>query len=158
MATIQSEINELVRRINKVSTNAKKESQAAFRMAAKPIIAAIQAKAPVSDEPHSRYIGGRKVATYYPGNLKRSFKTLTFRRSAAIFIGPKLDKAGSKGDFKGNRTDGYYAHFVEFGTIDQPPKPFVRPAAAQAGPPALRMAANELRRAIIKHAQQYQVK
>lgn len=116
------------------------------------LISAIQGRAPESEAPHSRYKGGRIVATYYPGNLRRAFRTLVFRRSAAVFVGPKLDKAGSGGDFRGNRTDGYYAHWVEFGApaAGLPPRPFVKPAADAAGPLVLRLATEFLKRKIEK--------
>lgn len=150
--SLQSDVNELVRKLNKVAVNAKRESQAAFREGAKPLVEAIKAGAPVSDDEHYRYKGGRIFATYKPGNLKRSFRTLTFRRSAAVFVGPKLDKTGSGGQFSGQRTDAYYAHMVEFGTINQAPQPFVRPAAASTGPVALRIATQALKRKIDAYA------
>jgi len=152
---IQDEIDDLVRKIYAISNNAKKESQAAFRVAAKPLIAEIQARAPVSNEEHDRYLGGKVVATYKPGNLRRSIKALTFRRSSAVFVGPKLQKGGSTGTFSGNRTDGYYAHMVEYGTINQTPQPFIRPGAAAAGPAALKIATTELKKSIDNWAKRY---
>lgn len=147
---IQAEVDALVRRLRRVSTTAKRESQRAFKEAAPVLISAIQGRAPQSDEPHSRYSGGRIVATYYPGNLRRAFRTLVFRRSAAVFVGPKLDKGGSGGDFKGNRTDAYYAHFQEFGAPASglPPRPFVKPAVDAAGGLTLRLATEFLKRKI----------
>ena len=147
---VQEEINDLIRKLRRVSTIAKQESQQAFKDAAPVLVSAIRGRAPESDVPHSRYNGGRLVATYYPGNLRRAFRTLVFRRSAAVFVGPKLDKAGSGGDFKGNRTDGYYAHWVEFGApaAGLPPRPFVKPAADAAGPLVLRLATEFLKRKI----------
>lgn len=149
-AQLQSEINALVRRLRKVSYTAKRDSQQAFRQASPLLIAAIQGRAPQSEAPHSRYSGGKIAATYYPGNLRRSFRTLTFRRSPAIFIGPRLDKQGSGGDFRGNRADGYYAHFIEFGApaAGLPPRPFVAPAVEAAGPLTLRLATEFLKRKI----------
>lgn len=149
---IQDEIDDLVRKIYAISNNAKKESQAAFRIAAKPLIAEIQARAPVSNEEHDRYLGGKVVATYKPGNLRRSIKALTFRRSSAVFVGPKLNKGGSTGTFSGNRTDGYYAHWLEYGTINQMPQPFFRPAVQTAGPAALSIAAKEIKNSIDNYA------
>jgi len=40
------------------------------------------------------------------GTLKKSIKSLTFKRSAAIFVGPK----------RGGKHDGWYGHFTEDGT------------------------------------------
>lgn len=151
-AKVVEEVNDAIRKLQKVSTQAKRESQSAFRKVAPELINAIKSRAPQSDEPHHRYSNGQIVATYYPGNLRRSFKTLVFRNSPAVFVGPKLDKGGSGGKFKGNRTDGYYAHFVEFGTESQPPRPFVRPAADATGPIVLKKAADLLKQKIESYA------
>lgn len=151
-ARLQEEVNKAVRNLYRIADHAKKETNAAFRKAAPILISAIQAGAPVSNASHSRYDGGAIVATYFPGNLKRSFKTLTFRRSPAVWIGPKIDKEGTNGVFKGNRTDGYYAHWIEFGTEKMAPHPFVRPAVAATGAATLQAAVIELKRQIDSYA------
>ena len=109
---IQGEVNELMRKLRAVSDNAKKKSQGIFKESAGPLLAAIKARAPMSEKAHHRYNtpkasgkirapqgAGRIVATYQPGNLQRSFRTLTFRQSAAVFIGAKLEKGNSSGNF-----------------------------------------------------------
>lgn len=152
-AQLQREIDDLIKKLKSVSTTAKRDSQQAFKQVAPLLISAIQGRAPESDKPHSRYSGGKIKATYYPGNLKRSFRALTFRRSAAVFVGPKLDKGGSGGVFSGQKTDGYYAHWQEFGApaAGIPPRPFVKPAAEAAGPVVLRLATVFLKQAIEKN-------
>jgi len=163
-AKLDGEIKTLIKRLYEVSTDAKKESQAAFKEAAPLLISAIEGRSPQSDAPHYRYSTpkvakgirapkglGRIVATYIPGNLKRSFRTLTFRRSASVFVGPKAFKGNPSGIFSGRRVDPYYAHMVEFGTEKQTAQPFVRPAAASAGPAVMRIAAQLLKRQIEKH-------
>lgn len=147
---IQSEVNDLLRKLRRVSNTAKRDSQRAFKEAAVPLISAIRGRAPQSDEPHSRYSGGQIVATYYPGNLRRAFRTLTFRRSAAVFVGPKLDKGGAGGEFRGARADAYYAHWIEFGApaAGLSPRPFVKPAVDAAGGLTLRLATEFLKRKI----------
>jgi len=162
---IQGEVNELVRKLRAVSDNAKKQSQTVFKEAAGPLVAAIKARAPMSEKAHSRYSTpkasgkiraprgqGRIVATYNPGNLQRSFRTLTFRQSAAVFIGAKLEKGNARGTFSGSRTDGYYAHWMEYGAPGAgiPAQPFVRPAVDAAGGITLRFAAELLKREIEK--------
>lgn len=164
---LAAEIERLKKKLYAISDNAKKESQNAFKEAAPVLISAIQARAPQSDAPHVRYNSpkltgklrapnglGKIVATYMPGNLKRSFKTLVFRRSASIYVGPKLDKQGSGGTFSGARADGYYAHWQEFGAPEAgiTPQPFVRPAVSAAGPTTLRIATVLLKRVIEKTA------
>jgi HK97 gp10 family phage protein len=164
---LAAEIERLKKKLYAISDNAKKESQQAFKEAAPILISAIQARAPQSEKPHYRYSTpkvagnlrapngmGKIVATYMPGNLKRSFKTLVFRRSASIYVGPKLDKQGSGGTFTGNRTDGYYAHWQEFGAPEAgvPPQPFVKPAVSAAGDTTLRLATELLKRKIERTA------
>lgn len=161
------EIEQLKKRLYAISDNAKKQSQTAFKQAAPILISAIQGRAPQSDAPHYRYktpkIAGKlrapngmgKIhATYIPGNLKRSFKTLVFRKSASVYVGPKLDKQGSGGTFSGQRVDGYYAHWMEYGAPEAGigPRPFVRPAVSAAGDTTLRLATQFLKREIEKAA------
>ena len=161
-AQTQREINALIKILQGVSIEAKKQSQKAFKEAAGPLISAIKARAPISEKAHSRYkttklSGGIKApkgmgqieATYHPGNLQRSFRTLKFRRSPAVFVGPRLDR-NTSGVFKGNRADGYYAHFMEFGAPAQnvPAQPFVRPAVDAAGDLVLRFASELLKKDI----------
>lgn len=149
MPSIQTEIDVLMRKLNQVSDRARRDSQKALGEGAKPLIAAIKAAAPVSDGVH--YRKGEMRIAYHPGNLRRGIKKLIFRRSPAVFVGPKLDKTASAVEYKGNKVDAYYAHFVEFGTVNQPPRPFVRPAAAAVGPAAINIAAKALKREIEKY-------
>lgn len=165
-ARLQAEMNTLIRRLREVSNDAKRESQQAFKEAAPLLISAIEARAPQSDAPHYRYSTpkatkalrapkgfGRIAATYMPGNLKRSFRALTFRRSAAVFVGPKAFKGNPQGIFSGRRVDPYYAHIVEFGApaYGRAATPFVRGAAEAAAPVVLRVASVLLKRQIEKH-------
>lgn len=148
---IQAEVNNLILKLQSISDTARKDSRMAFSEGAKPLIAAIKAAAPVSQGPHiGRGPGGVNVL-YKPGNLRRSFRKLLFRRSSAVFVGPKVDFVG------GASANGYYAHFVEFGTVNQAPQPFVRPVAATIGPVALRISAVELKRMIEIHAKRLSV-
>lgn len=72
---------------------------------------------------------GNVVATYEPGNLRLSMQVLKFKRSKALHVGPKVMKRNPTGTFgKGRRADGWYAHFVEFGTKRAKARPFMRPA------------------------------
>jgi HK97 gp10 family phage protein len=154
--TIQEEVNEAIRKLQKVSDRVKADSNTALRAGAKPIVSTAKSLAPRSKEEHYRYKDGRKVATYYPGNLRRSIRVLPLRKTkSAVIIGPKLARSSggpAEGQFSGNRVDGYYAHFVEFGSLTIPPKPYMRPAATQAGPAGLRIAVTELKKAIDKYA------
>lgn len=90
---------------------------------------AAKVRAPRSDKPHFRWRkGGSKVATYNPGNLKRSIMILNdvipeLSQLEAFYVGPRY----------GGRPDGFYARWVEFSTDPRKKKhpegqPFMRPA------------------------------
>lgn len=141
--TTQQEVDVLIRKLRKIGGQTKRQSKAALRKGARPIVAAAKANAPTSSATHYRYKNGQKIE-YTPGNLRRSIQVLPLRKTESVFVGPKLN---------GVSVDGYYAHWVEFGTINQPPQPFMRPAAAQSGKTALSIAAQDLKRYILKNAQ-----
>lgn len=87
------------------------------REAAKPVIKAVRAKTPKSKRPHRRFnAGGDLVATYYPGNLRRSYKIL-FNRRTMTLIGHKVGASNKSKHYKGSITDGYYYHMVNNGTV-----------------------------------------
>lgn len=97
-----------------------------------------QAKAPVSDKPHTRTWKG-KTYTYMPGNLRRSIQVLS-RGRYGIFVGPKIDKKAAASIYSGSTVDGYYAHMVEYGVtrfmsngtlVRVSAKPYMRPAFEQ---------------------------
>lgn len=106
--------------------------------AAKPLVDAAQTSAPVGINVHYRYKGNGKgkkrsgkghgtiVATYKPGNLKGSIQVLKkLRKSKNVFVGPAVNKGKVFGPTK---SDGYYAHMVEYGTSQKSARPFFRPA------------------------------
>lgn len=115
---IQAEVEAAIKSLKTLPKELeKKTKRKILREAAKPLITAARANVPVSDQPHHRYKNGRKVATYFPHNLRKSIQTLVFRRTKDLFVGPRLAKRAKTGDFgKGRRIDGYYAHWVEYGT------------------------------------------
>ena len=159
---MQAEINVLVTKLNALGEHARKASKEAFQQAGGILIAAIQGRAPVSDRPHHRYApgarraangAGKRVATYAPGNLRRSFKILPLRRTLAVFVGPKVAKGNATGSFVGVRTDAYYAGMVEAGTKRMSGRHFVAAAETAAGGPTLRFASELLKRHINSFAQ-----
>lgn len=85
-----------------------------------------EAKSHVSEskKPHHRYIKGVRVATYYPGNLKRSLQIIgnLGKLTGTVVAGPRRYKGDPTGQFKGRRVDGYYAGIVE------KKRPYLRPA------------------------------
>lgn len=74
-----------------------------------------------------RYSGGKKVASYKIGNLKRSVKILHhLRRSPFAIVGPKKNKGTKTGYFDNyTRVDPYYAHMVDQGTVRARPMKFI---------------------------------
>lgn len=67
------------------------------------------------DKPVKRYKNGKVVATYYPGNLRRSVQLLDLKNTSAKFVGYVVQPRGKgRGTFKNDsKVDGYYARFVE---------------------------------------------
>lgn len=67
------------------------------------------------NKPVKRYKNGKVVATYYPGNLRRSVQLLDLKNTPNKFVGYVVQPRGKgRGTFKGeNKVDGYYARFVE---------------------------------------------
>lgn len=119
------EIAEAVRRLNELPGYIGRDIKALTKYAAEPMLAAAKLKAPKSSKVHYRYKNGERIA-YRPGNLKRSIRFLPFRKTRAVFIGPTLGAAAA--------ADGYYSHFVEFGTASQPAQPYMRPAFDETKP------------------------
>lgn len=158
---LQSELNTLIRKLDGMGDMARKARTGILNEAAGPLRAAIAGRAPESDKPHSRYstpkIAGKLrapkgmgviKATYQPGNLRKSVQTLRFRRSKAVFIGPKVRRSA------GQMPDGYYAHMVNFGTMNQTGQHFVEAGVSVAGDTSLRLASELMKRKIEAYASQ----
>jgi hypothetical protein len=105
----------------------KQESIPIVTRAGEMIRDSIKSKVNVSKGPTKKYSRGRLYATYHPGNLKRSIQIFKyeFDKSVYVLVGPKMQPKGqSRGEFKGDRVDGKYAWYVEYG---QRKRPFMRP-------------------------------
>ena len=99
----------------------------AMKEAGEILVKSMKAKVRVSNRVLYRYSNKKIVATYYPGNLKRSIKVLDHmadRRNAYVGI-ERQPRAKGKGVFTGDNADGWYARFEEYGPKG---KPFMRPA------------------------------
>lgn len=68
-------------------------------------------------KPKKRYRDG-ETAIYYKGNAKRSMKNMAFRKSYFMHVGAKVNTSASAGGVfnSGYKTDGYYNHFLQYGT------------------------------------------
>jgi HK97 gp10 family phage protein len=156
-ARLQAELNQVISRLKKLEPGVRKGAQKDLEEASKILVAAVKGKTPIGDKIHKRYSRlrpgqkkaakdqGKVIARYKPGNLQRSIKTLKFRRSEAVFVGPKLG---------GKASDGYYAHFVEDGTKFQTSQKFVAAAVASAGSQTLKAASALIARRIDAIARQ----
>lgn len=161
-AKFQEELNDAIQKLRAIGPVVKKDLQADLTEAAGILVSAVKARAPQSDQPHFRYNTAKVVkgirapkgkgnirAVYLPGNLKKSIQALKFRRSQAVFVGPKV---GSK------MPDGYYAHFTEFGTKYQPAQGYVAAAVSAAGGQTAEFAAKLIKRRIEQYAERNAVK
>jgi len=124
------EVRQAIQTLKKLPKEFKgKKLKRVYRKAAKPLVH--QAKRNVSDaqRPVKRYDkNGNHVATYYPGNLRRSIGILRLRLKRAIYVGPRVSRSGTKGEFKGGRYDPWYAHIVEHGSVRQRGQHFMKRA------------------------------
>ncbi len=145
-AQMSRELDAISRKFKKlINSIDDKKLDDALSYAAQPLIQALKTSTPRAKNTHYRYDTpklvrgirapngkGVRVATYTPGNLSRSMQKLALRRlKKGILIGPKMRRGKSKGKFNSDRrVDGYYAHFVEKGTVRQKGQGFIKAAAA----------------------------
>lgn len=121
-------VDELLRKLRQLPEKVQKRVVVgAVRAAAKPLIKEARAKVPVDT-----------------GNLKKSIG-VTKRRSKNkniihFSISPR----------KGGKYNGFYGHFVEFGTSKMPAKPFLRPAFESKGKETIEAAKQYMARRIDK--------
>lgn len=148
-AQLQQDLNRVINSLRRIEPTVRKAGKADMMEAARILESAVKGRTPVGEKAHSRYAArkgrkagkgsGKVIATYKPGNLKKSMQRLNFRRSNAAFVGPQLKK---------ENPDGYYAHMVERGTTTQAAQYFVKAAVQSAGPQTLRFATELIKRRI----------
>lgn len=110
---------------------------AILRRQVKPILAAIKLAAPKAD----KVITIRKI-DYHPENLKKSMaiKTSPMKHYPNVLVGPRLG-----GDQK---YDGFYAFFIQYGTVKMKPNDFIARAAEPLMGTVTNSASNELEKYI----------
>lgn len=92
----------------------RKAGKKLFGRAAKPLVQA--AKSNIKDGKHPPQKRGN--ATYTTGNLRKSIKVLPLRKvKNAVIVGARVARRASGVYGRGNRTNAYYAHMVEYGTV-----------------------------------------
>ena len=122
------------------------EEEEILRYASKPLIEAAKAKAPVSTRRSVKVTNKDGSKSFYieKGNLKASIMEIRFRRrrsgykgkmkgrkGGVLLFGPKVNwKPRDKQRFGPSvrSVNAFYAHMVEYGTMNQSPQPFMRPA------------------------------
>lgn len=147
-AQLQADLNRVINNLKTLEPFIRKSGKEDLKEAAKILSTAVAIRTPVGTKTHKRYSAkkgkraakgsGTVVATYRPGNLRRSIRVLNFRRSPDAFVGAKLGKT----------PDRYYAHMVERGTTTQPAQEFFKKAVASAGNATLNKAIQLLSRRI----------
>lgn len=147
-AQLQADLNKVINNLKTLDPFLRKAGKADLKEAAKILSTAVAIRTPVGKVTHKRYAAkkgkraakgsGTVVATYRPGNLRRSIRVLNFRRSSAAFVGAK----------RGKSPDGYYVHWVELGTPNQTAQEFFKKAVASAGNATLNKAIQLLSRRI----------
>lgn len=168
--SIERQIEKAVGKLEQYAKMLGKEKKPMLEYAAIPVIDIMRRRAPRGLKIHYRYLTrgkgkpkagrgqGNPVAKYLPGNLTGSVMQLPFRKTSAVFIGPKFGKGGSKGTFGGSKFDAYYAHMIEYGTKYARSRPFIRPAADQGLPIALKRIELAVRLFTKKYNDRYGIK
>lgn len=145
---MQSQVDDITRKLRLYAGMMNQNLDKFLDYAAVPVVQIGQAAAPMGHKIHYRYVSllagkghrmskgsGEIAATYVPGNLKGSVKTMRFSRSKnTVFVGPKIARGRTTGKFGPSRPDAYYAHMVEHGTVHSRAKPYMDKAAAQGLP------------------------
>lgn len=147
-AQLQADLNRVVSAIRGISPAITKEAKDELAKSAKPLMQAIKSAAPRGKRSHTRIAAGGERVTYRPGNLKRSYRVLKFRRAkTAVFVGVKL----------GGKVDGYYAHMVNDGTVDagygasQNAQKFVEKGVNSIGNAVLTDSVNRIKKIVSKY-------
>lgn len=170
---LSMDYGELIKRLISLSDDLKKDSVEIMAEASKPFIDMARSLAPRSEYVHYRYSTpklsnklkapkgkGVKVATYRPGNLAYSIKYIKFRRMNGVVVGPLISKNhkgtfGPSYEYNGSagsaRSDGWYAHMVEFGTSKTRAIPFMRPAWDAKQSEVIRIAGEQIKLKLIKY-------
>jgi HK97 gp10 family phage protein len=140
-AQLQRDLNQVISAIRGISPAITREAKKELAISAKPLMQSIKGYAPKGRRAHTRDSGSGRI-TYKPGNLKRSYRVLKFNRAkTSVFVGVKL----------GGAVDGYYAHFVNAGTINQSPQRFVEKGISNVGDSVLRDSINRISRVVQKY-------
>lgn len=137
------ESKEVKKILGKAARPTRKAARALVKDAKKPV-----KRYPVSNGKRKPKGQGKVIAIYNPGNLRRSIKILRFRRSRmAVFVGPEVGKKSSNEYGKtGQPVDGWYAHMIEFGTINFPGSHYMSRAFSKTKGQVVHIAADQIKK------------
>jgi HK97 gp10 family phage protein len=95
-----------------------------LRRVAKPMVSAARSRVRIADRVVYRYVRGGRIEQE-PRTLQKSIGIITGRNRnyPNVLVGPR---AGGR-----KKYDGWFGHFLEFGTRNAPAFPFMRPAFNQ---------------------------
>lgn len=119
------ELGEAMRKLSADINN--KISRAAVNAAAQVVKKSAIARAPQSDEPHQ--LGRRKDQIAQPGNLKRNIIVKRLPKGETGLTQEYI--VGVRHGSGRVPKDAFYWRFIEFGTVKEPARPFLRPALAE---------------------------
>jgi len=174
---MEAQMREVIRVLDALPSFLLRQRKEIIEAAAVPIVQAAKAAAPVSTKVHFSYNTskldpgtrapkgmGTKTGTFNPGNLRDSIQILKhgkFRRSQNVFVGPKLNTRASTGNriYGGGRksVNGYYAHWLEFGTVFMEKKPYMRPGFDRGKLAALAILKRGVAKAVNEFGQKHKV-
>lgn len=131
---INREIEAWIAKVEKsVKDFSKKDRRKILVRAARPVVKTARRLAPKSAKPHYRKDGTKRIK-YNPGNLRRSIKRLTLRKTQDAFVGPQFAKKKvAEYGGPGQPTDAYYAAMV-FGSAAAFNRRVLAPALSQSAP------------------------
>lgn len=135
MATTQTEINTLIKKMEKaVFAFSSRDRKGLLRKAAAPVRKRMRqnTKRRTGTKVNVRARKDGTKIKYYPGNLRRSMKTLKLKRTQSVFVGPEFGaKAGVTVYGKTARdVDGYY-YGMAYGSESNYISRVVNPTASQ---------------------------
>lgn len=149
---INKEIAEVMRKLKAtVKDFDKKDRRKILVKASRPVVKAVRNKVPVGVRVHYRGKLPNRIK-YNPGNLRRSVKRLSLRKSKDQFVGPQFarNKVLEYGG-PGQPSDGYYASML-YGSAANFNNRVLAPAAATASSEVLGTVKREAKAAIIAQA------
>jgi hypothetical protein len=170
--TLDQEVQAAIATLNKLPKVVMENRKPISALGGAYMASAIEAATPRGNKVHFRYSTakgnksmrapkgmGTIVATYQPGNLQNSLQVLKLNRAkTSTYVGARLAKGKAAGTFgAGIRTDGYYAHMVDGGTVNMSGRHYFVPARDRATPTVLSIMLRQWERLIDKFGLEHSI-